>query len=127
MTPDRHDTVPLGWLDPVIGQIGDHGLDLGAFNRGEVFALLEANRRLVDGDDSVAAVSQEHGIATFVFGETKDVASAANDRKVLQEEAVRLGAKIMIVRRVTLIPGIHFRLRVHPEFSAQNRILTKID
>ncbi|HEY5021363.1 MAG TPA: hypothetical protein VII30_02625 [Gemmatimonadaceae bacterium] len=102
-------------------------MDLGAFNRGEVFGLLEANRRLVDGDDSVAAVSQEHGIATFVFGETKDVASAANDRKVLQEEAVRLGAKIMIVRRVTLIPGIHFRLRVHPEFSAQKRMLTKID
>jgi hypothetical protein len=72
-------------------------------------------------------VSQEHGIATFAFGETKDVASAANDRKLLQEEVVRLGVKVMIVRRVTLILGIHFRLRVHPEFSAQKRMLTKID
>jgi hypothetical protein len=127
VTPDRHDTVPLGWLDPVIGQIGDDGLDLGAFKRGEVFGLLGANRRLIDGDGSGAAVSQEHGIASFVFGETTDVASATNDRKVLQEEAVRLGAKIMIVRRVTLIPGIHFRLRVHPEFSTQKRMSTKID
>lgn len=100
---DGDDGVPGFRNDRVIGQVGNHGVEVHAALAGEVACLVEADRGAVDGNHIEALFGEEDGIAAFAFGEAEHPAhgQAVDDAG---EEVIRLGAVDVFLDGVALVP-----------------------